>query len=60
MLSLYMVNPKLGDGVYDLLSPGSDVLAKWLPVFFVPSLVTLPLAPSLGSSMEVSTILYCF
>jgi putative effector of murein hydrolase len=53
MLSLYMVNPKLGDGVYDLLSPGSDVLAKWLPVFFVPSLVTLPLAPSLGSSMEL-------
>ena len=39
--------------LYNALSPGADVLAKWLPVFFVPSLVTLPLAPSLGSAMEV-------
>jgi hypothetical protein len=40
--------------VYRVLSPGAAVLAKWLPVFFVPSLITLPLAQSLGSSLEVS------
>jgi putative effector of murein hydrolase len=28
----------------DLLPPGANLLAKWLPVFFVPSLITLPLA----------------
>jgi putative effector of murein hydrolase len=33
-----------GDGLYDKLSPGADLLAKWLPVFFVPSLIALPLA----------------
>jgi len=38
------------------LSPGATLLAKWLPVFFVPSLVTLPLAgsiESLGGSTEI-------
>lgn len=43
-----------GDGLYQLLRPGSTVLAKWLPVFFVPSLVTLPLAKSLGTAQEVA------
>lgn len=38
MLALYSIKSDLGDGLYGLLSPGSDVLAKWLPVFFVPSL----------------------
>jgi len=42
-----------GDGLYKLLSPGAALLAKWLPVFFVPSLVTLPLADSLGSAGEL-------
>mmetsp|Transcript_9907 Transcript_9907/g.12169 ORF Transcript_9907/g.12169 Transcript_9907/m.12169 type:complete len:554 (+) Transcript_9907:74-1735(+) len=45
-----------GDSLYNLFSPGAAVLAKWLPVFFVPSLVTLPLAEPLGSSMEVIKI----
>lgn len=53
MVAIYTVKPALGDSIYTLLAPGSAVLAKWLPVFFVPSLVTLPLAQSLGSSMEV-------
>jgi len=44
---------KLGDKLYGYLSPGAATLAKWLPVFFVPSLVILPLAPSLGSTMEL-------
>jgi putative effector of murein hydrolase LrgA (UPF0299 family) len=30
-----------GETLYSKLAPGSAVLAKWLPVFFVPSLVTV-------------------
>jgi hypothetical protein len=44
--------------LHRLLSPGAALLAKWLPVFFVPSLVTLPLVggiESLGGSAEVRT-----
>ncbi len=43
--------------LHRLLSPGAALLAKWLPVFFVPSLVTLPLVgvDSLGGSKEVRT-----
>ena len=42
--------------LHRILSPGAALLAKWLPVFFVPSLVTLPLVgglESLGGSTEV-------
>ena len=38
------VKEEWGDCIYGLLAPGAALLAKWLPVFFVPSLVTLPLA----------------
>lgn len=42
--------------LYQLLSPGASLLAKWLPVFFVPSLVTLPLigVDSLGGLSEIA------
>ena len=43
-----------GEGLYQLLNPGANLLAKWLPVFFVPSLITLPLASGLGDVWEVS------
>lgn len=43
-----------GDSLYQMLSPGAALLAKWLPVFFVPSLITLPLADSVGSISEVT------
>ena len=46
-----------GEKLYKSLSPGSTLLAKWLPVFFVPSLVTLPLAGGLGSAVEVSLLI---
>lgn len=42
-----------GDRLYGVLAPGASLLAKWLPVFFVPSLVTLPLVGRVGSSPEV-------
>jgi len=43
-----------GEVIYRKLNPGATLLAKWLPVFFVPSLITLPLASGLGSAYEVS------
>jgi hypothetical protein len=54
MIGLNSVTSKWGDALHGFFSPGSALLAKWLPVFFVPSLVTLPLAPSTGSTVEVS------
>lgn len=48
--------PKLGERAFAALQPGAAVLAKWLPVFFVPSLVTLPLAPSLGGAAELAKV----
>jgi hypothetical protein len=53
MLSAEAVSPGLGDSIFASLSPGSALLAKWLPVFFVPGLAMLPLAPSVGSGIEV-------
>lgn len=53
MLSAEAVVPGLGDSIFASLSPGAALLAKWLPVFFVPGLAMLPLAPSVGSSFEV-------
>jgi hypothetical protein len=44
-----------GRKIYNILQPGAALLAKWLPVFFVPSLITLPLVGGVGSSVEVNT-----
>lgn len=49
-----------GSGMFSLLNPGAALLAKWLPVFFVPSLITLPLAGSIGPPMEVRRKLVLF
>ena len=53
LLAVGGIKEDWGEGLFGILSPGAAVLAKWLPVFFVPSLVTLPLAQSLGSPVEV-------
>jgi putative effector of murein hydrolase len=50
-------NNNLGDVAYQLLLPGSTLLAKWLPVMFVPGLAMLPLAPSIGSIVDGIKIL---
>ena len=42
-----------GEGLYRALNPGATLLAKWLPVFFVPSLIALPLASGIGNAWEV-------
>ncbi|KAL7547725.1 hypothetical protein ACHAWF_011009, partial [Thalassiosira exigua] len=46
-----------GEGLYRALNPGATALAKWLPVFFVPSLIALPLASGLGDAREVLKLL---
>ena len=54
MVVAELIRPGFGDAAFDVLSPGATILAKWLPVFFVPGLAMLPLAPSMGSPFEVS------
>jgi hypothetical protein len=48
-----LVVPGLGHNTYVSLLPGTALLTKWLPVFFVPGLAMLPLAPNVGSGLEV-------
>ena len=56
LLLANLVKGGLGDTIFGILNPGAVLLAKWLPVFFVPGLAMLPLAPSVGSGLEVSSI----
>ena len=53
MVLLELIIPGVGDGIFAWLSPGAGILARWLPVFFVPGLALFPLAPSMGSPVEV-------
>mmetsp|Transcript_1177 Transcript_1177/g.1608 ORF Transcript_1177/g.1608 Transcript_1177/m.1608 type:complete len:524 (+) Transcript_1177:71-1642(+) len=53
MITLTAMKEEWGETIYNTLNPGAALLAKWLPVFFVPSLITLPLAGSLGNSLEI-------
>jgi len=56
MIAVTSMKEELGEAIYNTLNPGAALLAKWLPVFFVPSLITLPLAGSLGNSLEILKI----
>ena len=40
-----------------MLQPGANLLTKWLPVMFVPGLAMLPLAPSIGSAVDILKVL---
>ena len=53
MILSEILKPGFGVSVYKFFVPGSDLLAKWFPVLFVPGLVMLPLAPSIGNGWEV-------
>ncbi len=55
--TLLALPPKASSFIYDKLTPGAALLAKWLPVFFVPSLITLPLADSIGTSAELIKVI---
>jgi hypothetical protein len=54
MILAEIVKPGVGDSVFNYLSPGAGLLARWIAVFFVPGLAMLPNAPSMGSALEVS------
>jgi hypothetical protein len=54
LLGIEAVSPSLANSIFNALSPGSALLAKWLPVFFVPGLVLLPLSKPIGGTLEVS------
>jgi hypothetical protein len=56
MLMADIVRPGTGESIYSKLLPGTNLLAKWFPVLFVPGLVMLPLAPSIGNGMEVGVV----
>jgi len=49
--------PGVGNSIFEYLTPGTTLLTKWLPVFFVPGLAMLPLAPSVGSGLEIAKVL---
>lgn len=51
------VNPATANSIFSALTPGAGLLSKWLPVFFVPGLVMLPLSPSIGSGWEVRHVI---
>ena len=53
-----VVMPGSGTSIFKVLTPGTTLLTKWLPVFFVPGLAMLPLAPSVGSGLEVRFALF--
>lgn len=53
------VKSGLGNDIYEWLTPGGNLVAKWLPVFFVPGLAMLPRAPSLGSGVDVRSCNVC-
>ena len=57
LLVLDMVQPSLASSIATFLTPGTAFLAKWFPMFFVPGLVLLPLAPSVGGTLEITKML---
>jgi putative effector of murein hydrolase/putative effector of murein hydrolase LrgA (UPF0299 family) len=44
------VAPKLADGIFETAKPGCGFINKWLPIFFVPNLVFLPLVLKLRAA----------
>eukprot|EP00527_Entomoneis_sp_CCMP2396_P000424 CAMPEP_0198144970 /NCGR_PEP_ID=MMETSP1443-20131203/20027_1 /TAXON_ID=186043 /ORGANISM="Entomoneis sp., Strain CCMP2396" /LENGTH=518 /DNA_ID=CAMNT_0043808479 /DNA_START=55 /DNA_END=1611 /DNA_ORIENTATION=+ len=57
LLLLDQVQPKLASSIATFLTPSAALLAKWLPMFFVPGLALLPLAPSVGGNLEIVKVL---
>ena len=52
---LDLIQPSTAGAIFDALTPGTALLAKWFPVFFVPGLVLLPLSPSIPGTVDVSS-----
>eukprot|EP00594_Rhizosolenia_setigera_P013250 CAMPEP_0178963474 /NCGR_PEP_ID=MMETSP0789-20121207/15049_1 /TAXON_ID=3005 /ORGANISM="Rhizosolenia setigera, Strain CCMP 1694" /LENGTH=431 /DNA_ID=CAMNT_0020647957 /DNA_START=344 /DNA_END=1639 /DNA_ORIENTATION=- len=58
LVGMETLSTGLGDKVFQLLLPGTNLLSKWLPVFFIPGLIMAPLAPKLGSALEAGKVLF--
>lgn len=56
LLGAEAVSPSLAQSMFDGLTPGANLLAKWLPMFFAPALTLLPLSPPIGSATEVAKV----
>ncbi|KAL7566879.1 hypothetical protein ACA910_021369 [Epithemia clementina (nom. ined.)] len=52
-----LVSASAARGMAEFLAPGAALLAKWLPMFFVPGLALLPLAPSVGGTVEILKVI---
>ena len=44
LLALAEVDESAADRIVDAFRPGLDWIARWLPLFYVPIMVTVPLA----------------
>ena len=55
----HSVSPEAADKISNVLSPAVSLLKAWLPLFFVPPLVVLPLKASVlsGSAIPVGAIM---
>jgi hypothetical protein len=54
LCAIDLVAPSASTAIFEFLTPAAGLLAKWLPIFFVPGLVLLPLSPGFGGPMDVS------
>lgn len=57
MVLLDLVSPSTAALLFQALTPGAGLLAKWLPVLFVPGLVMLPLSPPIGGTVDIIKVL---
>jgi len=44
LLSLQAVKPQLVEMMFDVMNPALEWITRWMPLFYVPSLIVLPLA----------------
>jgi putative effector of murein hydrolase len=58
LCDLRKYNSNLADGISDALSPSVSLIKAWLPLFFVPPLVVLPLKMHLlkGMGLQLSAV----
>ncbi len=59
LLLLSKTSPSTADAVYDAFSPAVDWIARWLPLFYVPLLVTIPLSIQVGGERWVCRVCMC-
>eukprot|EP00240_Pyramimonas_obovata_P005380 CAMPEP_0118957054 /NCGR_PEP_ID=MMETSP1169-20130426/61901_1 /TAXON_ID=36882 /ORGANISM="Pyramimonas obovata, Strain CCMP722" /LENGTH=422 /DNA_ID=CAMNT_0006905109 /DNA_START=44 /DNA_END=1308 /DNA_ORIENTATION=- len=56
LLSLQAVKPAIVQAIYALMQPGLEWIARWMPLFYVPTLIVLPIALRGIDARSLSTI----